>query len=211
MGKNTHPPLTSMPHYGETHPDHPSLFWNGQYWDLKKALKKKEGLCHTTYCRNPVYYECRRIPGTGRTRMVTHVRCTKCKTRRWRVNNPLKWAYKNLRDHARQRKVGFTLTLAHFGEVCEASGYLLLRGAEGHHMHIDRIDACLGYEDGNIQVLTCSENVAKGNRERHYPAHIRAMVERKEEDPGEDDSRGVFSDTSWEDEPPVVDGVVCPF
>lgn len=43
----------------------------------------------------------------------------------------------------------------------------------------DRIDATRGYEVGNIQFMTRSENIAKGNRERYLPEHIRHMVERR--------------------------------
>jgi hypothetical protein len=32
--------------------------------------------------------------------------------------------------------------------------------------HLDRIDHTRGYEVGNLQIITCAENVVKGNKER---------------------------------------------
>ena len=197
-----------MPHQGETHPSHASLFWNGQYWDLKKTGGKRSDRCCTAYCRNGVYHECRRIGNTGRTRMVVHTRCTKCKTRRWRVNNPLKDAYKNLRSSASRRGIPFTLTLRHFEDVCDSSGYMLFKGCESNDLTVDRIDATLGYEDGNIQVMTRGDNAAKGNQERHLPSHIQEIIRRKK-DLAAKKAAEVFS--VWEDSIPVVDGALCPF
>jgi hypothetical protein len=50
--------------------------------------------------------------------------------------------------------------------------------------HIDRIDSTLGYTPDNVQVLTCSENSIKGNREKYakYPGKSVAQPD-EEEDP----------------------------
>lgn len=88
-------------------------------------------------------------------------------------------AYDLIRTHARKRKIVFTLTLAHFTEVIAPTRYLDESGSERHHLHIDRIKNHLGYEDGNIRVLTCSDNVAKGNverRQKYVDAKIRGHV-----------------------------------
>ena len=180
-----------MPRFGDTHLAYPSLFWNGSSWDLKRANSKSPDKCQVVFCRNLPYYEYRRRG--DKFVLTTHSTCTKCRARRWRANNPLKSVYKELRGSARKRKIPFTLTIEHLEEVCEDSGYLALKGCEGFNLHIDRIRAEGGYEDGNIQVLTCSENVAKGNRERYLPEYVKALRARQEE------------------EIPQFEGADCPF
>ena len=100
-------------------------------------------------------------------------------------------AYDLIRAHARARKIVFTLTLTHFTKVIAPTRYLDESGSERHHLHIDRIQNHLGYEDGNIRVLTCSDNVAKGNAERrqkYVDAKIRGHVAAKQEASDADDS-----------------------
>jgi len=84
----------------------------------------------------------------------------------WRIRNPVRAAYDSLRTRARRRNIIFTLTLAHFTEIITPTAYLTESGSTRYCLHIDRKDATLGYINGNIQVLTCTENVAKGNAER---------------------------------------------
>jgi hypothetical protein len=55
-------------------------------------------------------------------------------------------------------------------------------------LHIDRIDATKGYTFDNLQVLTCTENVVKGNAERRQQfvnAKIRGQAAPVEEDDGD--------------------------
>jgi len=89
--------------------------------------------------------------------------CQKHYMRRWRAKNPERAYYENLRGRARGRGVLFTLTFQEFmsvmGSHFNETGRLLLT--------VDRIDATRGYEAGNIQPLSSSDNVAKGNVERH--------------------------------------------
>ena len=49
-------------------------------------------------------------------------------------------------------------------------------------LSLDREDACGGYTSDNIRVIPIEENVAKGNRERHLPEHVRAVMARREPD-----------------------------
>ena len=96
-------------------------------------------------------------------------------------------AYDNLRASARKRKIVFTLTMAHFVEVVTPTRYMDDAGRTRFCLHIDRKVTALGYVDGNIQVMTCTENVTKENderRQRFVDEKIRGRaVEESSEDP----------------------------
>jgi len=119
---------------------------------------------------------CRKAPRDLKHRPNSTQLCGTHHKELWRANNPVHAAYDNLRASARKRKIAFTLTLAHFKAVIEPTRYMDESGRERHCLHIDRIETHLGYVDGNIQVLTCTENVQKENaerRQRHVDAKIR--------------------------------------
>jgi hypothetical protein len=110
------------------------------------------GRCPVRWCRNPSRKD-RRL-------------CHKHHAQKYRANNPIKAAYKILRDNAKRRRKVFTLTLEEFTSFCMATTYLDEKGCERHCLTIDRIDPSKGYTFDNIQPLTCSENTIKGNKER---------------------------------------------
>lgn len=118
----------------------------------RRAAKRKAGKCATPFCRG--------------TAAPEHAECSKCMMRRWRAKYPLKAAYSELRYRSRRRGISFTLTLGEFSQICADSGYLEGKGRKASELQIDRIDVRQGYSWANCQVLTCSENVSKGNRER---------------------------------------------
>ena len=101
--------------------------------------------------------------------------CHKHYQYRWRMVNRKRSAYTTLRDHAKQRGLKFTISYDYFLGVTDALGYWSGEGVPT----IDRVDPTRGYEPGNITVISMSENVAKGNRERHLPAAVQAILERK--------------------------------
>lgn len=110
----------------------------------------------------------------------------------WRIRNPVHAAFDNLRKHARARKVLFTLTLQHFTEIIAPTAYIDEKGQQRHCLHIDRIKTHLGYVDGNIQILTCTENVLKEHaerRQRFVDAKIRGH---QQEQPVEEDEADPF-------------------
>jgi hypothetical protein len=117
--------------------------------------------------RCPVKY-CRRDRGKKKAMCDRHHHA------RWRAKNPMRAAWLNLRHHAKQRRREFDLSFEDFKAFVEENNYYLdHKGCLRHLYHIDRIDPRKGYTRENIQLLTCSENSAKGNRERY----------RKEPDP----------------------------
>jgi hypothetical protein len=107
-------------------------------------------------CQTP---NCNSVVRTGRL-------CSKCRSREYRAKHPVNAAYLRLRYHAKERGISFSLTLEYFTDFCQRTNYLALRGIGKNDLTIDRIDATKGYEDGNIQVLTNSENKKKDIRDR---------------------------------------------
>lgn len=86
--------------------------------------------------------------------------CSRCSMRIWRAENPdhAKWAI--LRDRAARKRVPFDLTVGWLSAFLDRNEY------DSALHHIDRIRAWEGYVMGNLQVLPCADNIAKGNRER---------------------------------------------
>lgn len=133
------------------------------------VLKAKpgHGMCGVRGCRNEL---------APRKMSICH----KHWQQRWRMQSPKKSAYAMLRDHAKERGIKFTLTPDYFRGFCDAfARFDQSPDTYGQRMTVDRVDATRGYEEGNIAILTLTENVAKGNRERHLPAHVQAILDRK--------------------------------
>lgn len=124
------------------------------YFAIKAA--PRSGYCCVRYCRD-------KLPAK---RCHTGLFCRRCKDRRYAATNPLAYTFNKLRNNAKRRKIDFTLTRAEWEMFCEATGYDRLRGKLGYALTVDRIDRTLGYHLDNIQTLTNSDNVSKGNKER---------------------------------------------
>jgi hypothetical protein len=71
-----------------------------------------------------------------------------------------------MRGNAKRRGKEWSLTLEQFRQIVSQQDYLDNRGCTRHCLHLDRIDNTRGYHIDNIQIITCGENVAKGNKER---------------------------------------------
>lgn len=125
---------------------------------MKYRKTNIRGRCPVSRCRN--------APRNLRDHPQSAQLCGSHAKELWRIRNPVQAAYDTLRTHARARRKEFTITLAEFRSLVEPTRYLDDKGNERHSLHIDRIDATLGYTTGNLQVLTCTENVVKGNAER---------------------------------------------
>lgn len=87
--------------------------------------------------------------------------------RRWRDNNRIKAIYQSLKARAKGRGHSCGITLEEFTDWCNETSYHLLRGRFAHNASIDRIKNHIGYEKGNLQILTVGENSSKDNAERH--------------------------------------------
>jgi hypothetical protein len=50
--------------------------------------------------------------------------CSACKSKRYRIANPVKSAYDTLKGHAKARNKEFTLTLEEFKDFCMKTDYI---------------------------------------------------------------------------------------
>lgn len=117
-------------------------------YDLVSPSTKAKHLCLVKYCRKE------RAPNR-RICYCHHVRS-------WREKNPDKAAFQVLKDHAKRRRLKFTLTFQQFLDIAVKSGYIDRKGNFADDLHLDRINPLRGYEADNLQVISCSENARKG-------------------------------------------------
>lgn len=108
--------------------------------------------CHIPYCLNVA----------AKKRKM----CNKCRTRKYRENNPLMSTYHINKSNAKRRDVPFEITVSEFKQFCVENDYLLLKGTKPDSLTIDRIRADLGYTYANMQVLPLIDNVRKQHVER---------------------------------------------
>lgn len=135
---------------------------------LKQTLRP--GVCRAYRCTNP--------PRNIATHPTSTQLCGGCYKAEWRMRNPERAAYGHQRDHARARRIPFTLSFEEWWSVVGAAGYMDGKGKERHQLHVDRIDPSKGYEVGNIHVITCEENV----RKKFVDAKIAAWNEKHDAD-----------------------------
>lgn len=87
--------------------------------------------------------------------------CNTCASRKYRKNNPLRYAYHALKDNAKRRGKAFELSFEEFKLFVRKVDYMKKKGVTAEAYHIDRIDETRGYTLGNLQILTNSDNVRK--------------------------------------------------
>ena len=133
----------------------PALFQDDQgIWQFNFARNKSPNLCKVLYCSNPSPHF--RTGGVDRNRV-----CNKCRSRRWRLNNPMRASWGWLQISAKKRRIEFRLSYDEFAAFVSTTRYMEEKGRTGNCLSIDRIDNTRGYEPGNLQILTISENVVK--------------------------------------------------
>lgn len=104
---------------------------------------------------------CRRKSRSGGAKVPRHRLCSTHCAQLWRLLNPWRAAYNTLKYHARERGKEFSITFAQFVKVVGMQGYVDGKGKQRHMLTLDREDPTLGYEPGNIRVITNGANVAK--------------------------------------------------
>lgn len=119
----------------------------------KSSRKSRSNKCETFNCRN----------SRGKQRRL----CYSCTKKKYADKNPVKYAYQVLRGNAKRRGHKFTITLQEFIRFCVKTKILMGRGRTKDCYSIDRIDESKGYEPGNMQILTVSENRLK------YTKHVK--------------------------------------
>jgi hypothetical protein len=91
--------------------------------------------------------------------------------RKWRASKPIRAYYRMVVDHAKTRKIKVLCTYEEFAAWAIEKGLFSKDGVRDKDKTIDRKDGAGPYAIWNLDVLTLAENVAKGNKERHYPAY----------------------------------------
>lgn len=109
-----------------------------------------------TLCFEP---RCRNLRRKDRRRCHTH------DAQRKRAANPMWAAWRNLKDHAKDRGIPFKLKLWQFRKFAVKTDYLNRTGINGNCLTVDRIDNLKGYTFANIQPLTRIKNAEKKMRQ----------------------------------------------
>jgi hypothetical protein len=105
----------------------------------------KKGKCKTPYCRNK----------------AKNGLCSTCRSRKCRAADPVRYAFNNIRNRAKQRGLAFTITLDQFRKFCIKTRFMAGKGRSADSYTIDRIYNGVGYHIDNIQVLRKGDNVRK--------------------------------------------------
>lgn len=87
--------------------------------------------------------------------------CSTCRSRKSRLADPVRYAFNNLKNRAKQRGKIFTITLVQFREFCHGVTYIGFAGRSAKSYSIDRIKEECGYHIDNIQVKQLGDNVKK--------------------------------------------------
>jgi hypothetical protein len=110
---------------------------------LKASVTK--GYCSNRYCNN-------KCSGSM---------CSTCRCRKSRLDDPVRYAYNNLKNRAQQRGKEFTITLDEFRKFCVRVKYIGRRGRSAESFTIDRAREEDGYHIDNIQVMKLKDNIKK--------------------------------------------------
>lgn len=109
--------------------------------------KKKKGLCTAYRCGNA---------HTPKDRF-----CSKHRHRFNKEKDPVKYTFNRKKSNSRRRGIPWNLSLPEFRQFCEETGYMDKKGRTAFAASIDRIDPTRGYEIGNLQLLSLSDNTKK--------------------------------------------------
>ena len=89
--------------------------------------------------------------------------CPKHRHRHNKEQNPVRYTYNLLKSNAKYRNKSFTLTFEQFTTICDNSDYMQKKGRKASSLTLDRVINELGYEDGNLAVVTKRDNCIKRN------------------------------------------------
>lgn len=88
--------------------------------------------------------------------------CSTCRARKTREADPVRYSYNNRKANAKRRGKPFTITLDYYREFCvKVNLFGLKRGRHGDSYTVDCIINDLGYVEGNLQIMTNTDNVKK--------------------------------------------------
>lgn len=125
----------------------------------------REGVCAAKFCTRPAR-EGRKL-------------CWHCTEAQRIARDPARHAYNQIKHHAKERRIEFTLTLEEFRALAATvPDFFRKDGKRSGKYHIDRIEGHGPYSANNIKITTPYFNISKGNRERHELVHKENMQER---------------------------------
>ena len=87
--------------------------------------------------------------------------CPRHRVEKWRKDNPVRYAFITLADNAKRRGKPFEISFEYFTEFCTKTKYIQGKGKTKESFTIDRKDETIGYVEGNLQLLSNSDNVKK--------------------------------------------------
>ena len=128
------------------------------HFEFRKECRP--GKCPVRFCRR----ESR--TGDGNRKPAKHRLCSMHRSTLTRILNPVRTTFAEKKSNAKSRGIVWSLTLEQFKEIVAQQDYMDNKGCTKQCLHLDRIDSTKGYELSNLQIITCAENVAKGNAER---------------------------------------------
>lgn len=111
------------------------------------SKKISAGICICAMCSRPV----------AKHRKICHTHIND----QYKEKNPIRYAYKVLKNNAKRRKVGFSITIDEFIKFCDENNYMELKGVSASSYTIDRKKSEQGYTYDNMQILFNSQNVKK--------------------------------------------------
>lgn len=118
-------------------------------WFEEVEAKRGTGMCCVKMCRK---------------KSSRGYLCRRCTMHRYKERNPVAYCLNKLRCSAKRRGHTCGITLAQLTEFFEANPDLYTKtGRDRLGLTIDRKIATIGYEQGNLQVLTNSENGRKAH------------------------------------------------
>lgn len=136
------------------------LPYGPKIWQIPALIKDKKarhkGVCAALNCRH-------------KTNQRNHEKyCPKHKAKQWKFKNPAKYNFGKLRYAAKVRGIICTITFDEWLLFWHENRLAELRGRSAEALTVDRIKSSLGYEAGNIQVLTNRKNASKGRSDDPY-------------------------------------------
>ena len=117
-----------------------------------KRIPRGSGKCNTKYCRKP--------------KAKNNNFCWSCIKKKYKAKHPLRYCYLVLRSNARRRGKKFTITMKQFVRWAKKVNYKPVGEKPSYpdfksRPSVDRKIDELGYQDGNLQLLTVSDNSKK--------------------------------------------------
>lgn len=117
------------------------------------AKDKKKGICPAYRCSNKI---------ADKKKF-----CHRHHAQYQKETNPIGYAYSSLKQNAKRRNKEFKLTIKEFRQFCGETNYINLKGKKASCASIDRINPNKGYEIGNIQILSLSDNSKKMHQDNN--------------------------------------------